>query len=142
MQTTTQSPPARQSTGRLYFWLGLVAPFLGFGILLVQFLVAKIFKTPWYLPVFGTAGVLLVVLALVRKRSIWRIAGLVVVCLLAFGEWFLVAGGLKLPSYTGPVAAGTAFPAFSTARADGTAFTQDSLRSDKNTALVFFRGRW
>jgi hypothetical protein len=140
--TTTQSTAVRQNTGRLYFWLGVAAPIVGIGIFLVQFLVAHIFKTPWYLPIFGTAGVLLVILALARKRNIGRFAGLIVVCLLAGFEWFLVSGAAKLPEYKGPVAAGQPFPAFAATFADGSPFTQDSLHSDKNTALVFFRGRW
>jgi hypothetical protein len=96
---------------------------------------------PWYLPVFGTAGAALIIYALVRKTNVWRIAGLIIACLVAFVEWFIVSGGLSLPSYTGPVAAGHPFPAFNATFADGGTFTADSLKG-KNTALVFFRGRW
>jgi len=138
--TTTQTAQVRQSTGRFYLWLGIAAPFIGVLIYVVQ-LQNRILKLPWYLPIFGTAGVLLVILALTRKRTIWRFGGLVLVGLLAAFQWFFVSGGLKLPAYTGPVADGNAFPAFTATFADATPFTQDSFR-DKNTALVFFRGRW
>ena len=53
---------------------------------------------------------------------------------------FLAA--LRLPAYTGPVAAGRPFPAFATIRADGTPFTQSDLEGDQDTVMVFFRGRW
>jgi hypothetical protein len=138
--TTSQSTEVRQRTGRLYFWIGLAVPFLGLVLYILQFQ-ARILKMPWYLPVFGTAGVALIIFALVRKTNVWRIAGLILACLVAFLEWFFVAGGLSLPAYTGPIAAGSPFPAFSATFADGSPFTQDSFKG-KNTALVFFRGRW
>jgi hypothetical protein len=139
--TTTQPTQVRQSTGRLYLWLGVAAPFIGVAVYAVQ-LYYRILKMPWYLPIFGTVGVLLVILALARRRSVWRFGGLVLVGLLAAFQWFFVSGGLKLPAYTGPVAAGNPFPAFTATFADASPFTQDSFRGDKNTALVFFRGRW
>jgi hypothetical protein len=61
--------------------------------------------------------------------------------LLAGAEWAMMFA-MRLPSYTGPIAAGRAFPAFATMRSDGTPFTHDNLKGDQNTVLVFFRGRW
>jgi hypothetical protein len=140
--TTVITPPsaAGTDTRRRYFWFGLAAPFVGIAIYALQFR-AGILKLPWYLPILGTVGVALIVYALLRKRSVWRFAGLTIVAILAFMQWFLVAGGLRLPAYAGPVAAGKAFPAFSATFADGSAFTPESFKGH-NTALVFFRGRW
>ena len=61
--------------------------------------------------------------------------------LLAGAEWaFLLE--MRLPAYTGPVAAGQPFPEFTTQRADGTPFTQHDLEGDQKNVMVFFRGRW
>ena len=49
---------------------------------------------------------------------------------------------MRLPAYTGPVAAGQPFPEFATQRADGSPFTQRDLEGDQNNVMVFFRGRW
>ena len=47
----------------------------------------------------------------------------------------------RLPEYEGPLV-GQPFPAFATVLADGTSFTKQQLPGDKDTVLVFFRGRW
>jgi hypothetical protein len=96
---------------------------------------------PWYLPMAGTVAAILLLIAVLRRRGLWRILGLVFCGLLAGFEWMFLLG-LALPAYTGPVASGQPFPAFATLRADGTPFTQDDLRGEQNTVLVFFRGRW
>jgi hypothetical protein len=136
---TTPESAVRAKTGRLYFWLGLAAPFIGIGIYAGQ-LALGVLKLPWYMPVLGTIGLALLVWAVVQKRSAWRIGTLVLVALLASLQWFM-AVGLRLPAYTGPVAAGKPFPAFATVFADGKPFTPDSFQG-KDTALVFFRGHW
>jgi hypothetical protein len=140
--TTTQAVQVGQNTRRAYLWIGIAAPFVGIGVYLVQVFALKMLTMPWYLPGFGTAGVALVGFALVRKRNVWRIAGLVLVGSLAFIQWFFVSGGFALPKYNGPVAAGIPFPAFAAKFSDGQDFTQDNFRKDKNTALIFFRGGW
>ena len=140
MATTTQTPTTRQSKGRLYLWLGLAAPFIGIAMYALQ-LYNHVLKMPWYLPVFGTIGLLLVVLALFKKRNIGRFIALGLVILVAGLEWVVVSSALALPAYTGPVAAGKPFPAFTATLADGSPFTPDSFRGH-DTALVFFRGRW
>src|SRR5205807_2396371 len=101
---------------------------------------ARHLTTPWYLPATAALAVVLLVAALWRKRTVWRVVALVLVVLLAAAEWgFLLT--TRLPPYTGPVAAGQPFPAFTTTRADGTPFTQHDLEGDRNHVLVFFRGR-
>jgi hypothetical protein len=84
---------------------------------------------------------LLLLVSIWRRRSVWRLLAVALVVFLAAFEWHLMYS-VKLPAYTGPVTAGHPFPGFSATLADGTPFTQEELKSDKNTALVFFRGRW
>jgi hypothetical protein len=141
--TTTTSPPvvSRKGTGRTYLWLGLALGLAG-PLLLVAQLQAKRLINPWYLPILGTIGAVLVGLALARRRGIGRSLALVLLGLLATGEWFILMSMSKLPPYTGPVAIGRPFPAFSTTLADGSSFTQASLQGEQKTAMVFFRGRW
>jgi hypothetical protein len=127
-------------SGRLFLWAGLCLPVLAVGAFAVQIANAHL-KTPWYLPVVATLGVVLVGYALWRRRSVWRWIALIPVVLFACLTWaFLVM--LRLPAYEGPVAAGKAFPTFATARADGTPFTEHDFQGNDNHLLVFFRGRW
>jgi hypothetical protein len=86
-------------------------------------------------------GVALIVLALMRSRSIWRWTAMVIFTLLAGLQWWAVFA-MGLPAYTGPVKNGEPFPEFATTLTDGAAFTQDHLKGDQNTVMVFFRGHW
>ena len=98
-------------------------------------------RTPWYMPILASLGVVLVAVSLSERRTVWRVFALLVVVLLAGAEFaFLYA--MRLPPYTGPFAEGRPFPAFETRRSDGTPFTQRDLISDRSSVLVFFRGRW
>jgi hypothetical protein len=108
---------------------------------MVLIFAAKILKTNWSAPVLGTLGAALIILALMRSRSIWRWTAAVVFTLLA-GFWWLALVAMSLPPYTGPVKNGDTFPAFATTLADGSPFTQDDLKGDQNTVMVFFRGHW
>jgi hypothetical protein len=137
---TTAVESSRKSAGRAYFWLGLVTSLLGPAVYVGQF-AAKHLTVPWHLPILGTVGTILVVLALVRARTVWRFLALGLLGLLAAGEWAFVLVS-KLPAYAGPVAVGQAFPAFASALSDGSPFTEASLKGDHKTVLVFFRGRW
>jgi len=97
--------------------------------------------TPWYMPILGLLGVVLVALAWAQKRTVWRVFALLAVVLLTGAEFaFLYA--VRLPPYTGPIAEGSPFPAFETTLSDGRQFTQRDLISDRSSVLVFFRGRW
>ena len=102
---------------------------------------AKILITPWYGPLLGTLGVVLIILALVRSRSIWRWTAVVFFTLLVAFQWWVLFA-MRTPAYTGPVKNGQPFPAFATTLADGSAFTQADLQGDRNTVMVFFRGHW
>jgi len=127
--------------GRSLLLLGVLVALAGPVLNIVLVFAAKILITNWYGPLLGTLGLALIVLALTRSRSFWRwTAAVIFTLLVGFQWWALFAMGL--PAYTGPVKDGQTFPAFATTLADGSAFTQDDLKGDQNTVMVFFRGHW
>jgi hypothetical protein len=138
--TTSSISAPRQFRGRLFLLLGLGLAVLGVVAYVAQIALERLI-VPWYMPVLASLGVVLVIISLVERRTIWRILALMLVVLLAGAEWAMIYA-LRLPSYTGPIAVGRPFPAFETTRADGTAFAQSNLAGDQNNVLVFFRGRW
>jgi len=141
---TTSTPRAlsKRSPGRIYLLLGIGLALSGPIAYLIQIQAKHFLGVPWYAAVLGTAGVLLLLVALVQARTVTRFLVLGLVVLVAGLEWYFLLGLTKLPAYTGPVSAGTAFPAFTASSVDGSPFTQESLKGNQNTAMVFFRGRW
>jgi FtsH-binding integral membrane protein len=138
--TSSSSAPRHRFNGRLFSFLGLALAVLGLVAYAVQISLQRL-MAPWYAPALASLGVVLVVISLVERRTVWRVTALVAVVLLAAAECsFLYA--VRLPPYTGPIAVGRPFPTFETTRADGTPFTERDLAGDQNTALVVFRGRW
>lgn len=140
----TTSPPtmaARPYPGKQYLGLGIGLVLLGPVLCVVQFW-AKILRVPWYVPALATVGAALLLFAVLQRRTVWRIAALVLAVLLASVEWYFLLSLSKLPDYRGPLATGAPFPAFTTLLADGSSFDQQSLQGEQNTAMVFFRGRW
>jgi hypothetical protein len=136
-KTTSRRP------GRSLLLLGVFLAVAGPVVMILLMFAAKILITPWYAPLLGTLGVALLVLALMRSRSVWRWTAVVIVSLLvAFQWWALFA--MRTPPYTGPVKVGQPFPAFATKLADGSAFTWADLEGEngENTVMVFFRGHW
>lgn len=134
-KTTARHP------GRSLLLLGVLAAVAGPVLMILLMFVAKILITPWYAPLLGTLGVALIILALMRSRTVWRWTALVVFTLfVAFQWWALFA--MRTPAYTGPVKDDQPFPAFATRLADDSAFTQDDLKGEQNTVMVFFRGHW
>ena len=83
----------------------------------------------------------LIILAVMRSRSIWRWTALVIFTLFVAFQWYALLA-MRTPAYTGPVKDDEPFPAFASTLADGSAFTQDDLKGDQNTVMVFFRGHW
>ena len=128
--------------GRMYLWLGVLLALLGPVLYAVQVMVQGTLITPWYVPVLATVALVLVALALVRARSLWRFFDLAWIGLLAAAAWFFVLSLTRLPPYTGPVTVDRPFPAFTTELADGRSFNQEDLKGERNTVMVFFRGRW
>ena len=136
--TNTLARPVQ--SGRGWIWLGIGLALAGIGAYVLQLAAGRLFM-PWYMPALATIAVGLAALALWRARSIWRVIALVLLLLLAGGEWAMMLS-MKVPAYTGPVAVGKPLPVFKTLRADGAAFANANLVNDKNTVLVFFRGHW
>jgi hypothetical protein len=142
METITPTTaPATPASGRGLFFFGVALAVLPIATYAVQ-LQNHVLLVPWYLPIFTTLGALCLARAFLRQRSVIRFLGLALIGLLAGFEWFALISLMALPPYTGPLAVGKPFPAFETVRADGTKITQDDFHGDKDTLLVFFRGRW
>jgi hypothetical protein len=120
--------------------IGVALPFLGIALYAVQLWQGRLW-TPWYLPLLGTAGFILVIVAVRQARGVLRWLALGLVLLLAGMEWTFVLA-TRLPPYSGPAAIGQPLARFSTTRADGSTFTDQDLKGDRNHAIVFFRGRW
>jgi hypothetical protein len=127
--------------GRSLLLLGMLVVVGAFALNFLLTFAAKILITNWYGPLLGTLGLALIILALMRSRSVWRWTAVVIFTLLVGFQWFALLA-MRLPEYTGPVKDGQPFPAFATTLADGSAFTQDDLKGDRNTVMVFFRGHW
>ena len=141
ISTTPAAPP--RSAGRGLLWLGIAIALLAVIAYAALLMSARLIHTPWYAPVLASLGVVLIVLSLARRFTLLRLVALLLVGLLAAGEWWFLLVGTRLPAYAGPVAAGTPFPDFKPASlADGTPFNRADLAAEKNTVLVFFRGRW
>jgi FtsH-binding integral membrane protein len=138
---TSSDPSAEQRfRGRLFLLLGVGCAVLGILAYVAQIALERL-MAPWYVPALAMLGVVLVVMSLREKRTVWRVCALIAVALLAAAEWGMVYAA-RLPAYTGPIALGRPMPLFATARADGSMFTQADLPGDRNSVLVFFRGRW
>lgn len=134
-KTTARRP------GRSLLLLGALVALAGPVLMFSLMFGAKILTAPWYAPLLGTLGVVLIVLALRRSRSIWRWTALVIFTVFVGFQWWALLA-MRTPDYIGPVKDGEPFPAFATTLADGSAFTQDNLKGDQNTVMVFFRGHW
>src|SRR5947209_20389841 len=96
----TISPPVagtRRFPGKLYLALGICLVFLGPVLYMVQ-IWARILRAPWYAPALATAGVALLLLAVLRKVTVWRIAALALCIALAGLEWHFLVSLSKLRS--------------------------------------------
>jgi hypothetical protein len=131
----------QRSRGRGYFWAGLGVCALGLALVFVQISLHQLF-VPWYSPVLATIGAFLLFLSVARRRTIPRIAGLVLVALFAGFQWYAIGILSKLPDYEGPAKVGKQLPAFQATLADGRSFTEANFHDGSRRLLVFFRGRW
>ena len=138
---TATSSPAVLTRGRGWFGLGAALFALGLILYMVEFAL-KHLVVPWYAPILGTAGVLLMIASLRYRRSWLRGVVAALLALLTIGEWSFLLFLSRAPAYTGPAHAGSPLPAFSAVRADGQPFTDADLRHGQSTVLLFFCGRW
>ena len=126
--------------GRRLLWFGMVVALSGIVIFFVL-LNAGILIAPWYIPILASLGAGLLLLSLVRARSIWRWAAFLLFTAFATVVWVMLLVVLATPAYTGRVKGGQQFPEFATALAGGSSFTQNELKGEQNTVMVFFNGR-
>jgi FtsH-binding integral membrane protein len=138
--TSSDRSAEHRFRGRLFLLLGVGCAVLGILAYVVQIALEQL-MAPWYVPALAMLGGLLVVMSLREKRTVWRVRALIAVALIAVAEGGMIYAS-RLPPYTGPIALGRPMPLFATARADGSMFTQADLPGDRNSVLVFFRGRW
>src|SRR4029078_12585016 len=96
---------------------------------------------PWYIPILATVGALLMLLSVVQRRGIVRIALLILFVLACGFEWVALMQ-TSTPKYVGPAQVGDKLPEFNASLADGTSFTNQDFATGKPTALLFFRGHW
>lgn len=137
MSTTIRSP----STGRFVMGLGVLAAVAGLAIYATLLLGAHLLHTPWYMLGFSALALALVLTAMRRKRSVWRLLVLLVLALLTCFEAWILFSYSQNPAYAGP-AAGVRFPTdFTASLADGKPFTGTDLIG-RDTLLVFYRGHW
>src|SRR5262249_3821731 len=97
---------------------------------------------PWYMPILGTVGVLLMAASLRQRTTLWRTVGVGLFALLGVVEWYFLLSFTRVPAYRGPAEVGRLIPPFATTTANGRTFTDQDLQDGTPTALVFFRGRW
>jgi FtsH-binding integral membrane protein len=137
----TTSPSSKRSRGRVYFWAGIGLCLLGLVLAIIQFGLKYLF-VPWYSPVLATLGAVLLFLSVAWRRSLPRIAALVLVTAFAGFQWYFLASMVKLPDYQGPAQPGKQLPQFRAMFADGQPFTEADLRDGSRRVMTFFRGRW
>lgn len=137
----TASPPATGSTGGLWIVLGLLASLGSLVGVCIQFLVLKQAFTPWYAAGLATLGVALLAIALFRRMSLPRGLLLAVFAGLAALEWYILLVVSLSPAYAGPTR-GEQLPAFAATLSDGSPFTEQDLRENGPSILLFYRGHW
>ena len=133
--------PARPPRAWPLFLIGFLLFVLGIGIN-VGLLFAEYLKTPWYVPILGTLGVLCMGGSLVQRFGWLRCVGLVFFTIVCGLAWFMIAWYAKTPAYVGPAQRDHRLPAFTASFSDGKPFTAETLEDGNRTAIVFYRGHW
>ena len=143
MHNVDSTPSAAVSRSRQWPLLltGILLFFLGPALYFVQ-LHLKHLDMPWHMPLLASAGVVLLIVSVRRRRGVARMLVLVSLTIICGLEWFFLLVGTTTPVYTGPAQVGRKVPEFTASLADGTPFTQKDLENGSATLLLFFRGRW
>jgi hypothetical protein len=141
MENQTTSDDTTRPRGWPLFLVGLLLILLGPILYVVQFQMAHL-TTPWYAPILGTLGVILMLLSLWRGKSVLLKIGFFLGLLFCAFEWFMILQGTTVPHYTGPAQPGEALPSFTATLADGATFSNKDLQNGKPAILLFFRGHW
>lgn len=138
---STASSSIDRSRGRVMFWAGIGVCLLGLVLAVVQFGLKLLF-VPWYSPILATLGAALLLLSVAWRRSVTRIAALVLVAAFAGLQWYFLVSMMKLPEYKGPAQPGKRLPPFQAMFANGRSFTEADLADGSRKVMTFFRGRW
>src|SRR6478672_10982427 len=100
---TTVSAPPKQS-GRLLMWLGVILAPLGIAAYALPMALRRL-DTPWYAPALAGLAVVVVILSLCSRFTIWRLAALLFVGGLAVLQGLFLFS-MRLPEYKGPAVPG------------------------------------
>jgi hypothetical protein len=125
----------------LLFFAGTALLVLGPVCYVVQFRLKNL-GAAWYVPILSSAGVLLLILSVWRRRGIVRMVFVMLFAILCGFEWYFFFVATRTPAYTGPAQPGRKVPQFAAQLADGSPFTAAELEKGTWTALVFYRGHW
>ena len=96
----------------------------------------------WYVPILSTAGVMLLIASVWRRRGIVRTVFLMLFAIVCGFEWYVFSVAARSPAYAGPAQPGRKVPQFAARLADGTPFTSAELERGAWAVLVFYRGHW
>ena len=143
MDITESLPPAAIPRSRhwLLFFAGIALFVLGPVWFVVQFRLKNL-GPAWYVPILSSAGVLLLIASVWRRRGIVRTVFLMLFAIVSGFEWFVFTVAARSPAYAGPAQPGRKVPQFAACLADGTPFTTADLKKGTTTVMVFFRGHW
>ena len=107
MDITESGPAVVNSRPRhwLLFFAGVTLFIIGPVWYVVQFRLKNL-GAPWYVPILSSAGVLLLILSVWRRRGIVRTVILMLFVIVCGFEWFVFAVASRSPAYKGPAQPG------------------------------------
>jgi hypothetical protein len=143
MHNIESVPPAVRS--RSHHWALFVAGIVLFVLGPVSFVAQYRLKnlgSVWYVPVLSSAGMLLLILSVRRRRSVVRMVFLMLFAIVCGFEWYAFTVATRSPAYTGPAQPGRKVPQFAARLADGAPSKSSDLETGTSTVMVFYRGRW
>jgi hypothetical protein len=139
MNIDTTHPPPR---GWPWFIIGVVLVLLGFVLTFVQFSVLNRLTTPWQMPILATLGVICMLLSVLQRGGLLRIAGFLLFAFVSGAMWYMLLIAMNTPPYTGPANPGSPVPAMAAKLADGRAFSNADLANGQPSVMLFYRGLW
>ena len=143
MDNVDSVPPSAISRSRHWtlFIAGIALFLLGPAWFVTRFRLQNL-GPAWYVPILSSAGLLLLIFSVLRRRGIVRMVLLIVFATVCGLEWYVFTVAARSPAYTGPAQPGRKVPQFAARLADGTPFTSAELEKGKSTVMVFYRGHW
>jgi hypothetical protein len=124
-----------------WFIIGVTLFLLGPILAFVQFGFMEKLTTPWQVPILASLGAICMLLSVLQRGGVMRIAGFFLFAFVSGFEWYMMLVGITTPAYTGPTA-GNPLPVFNAKLADGRAFANTDLANGQSSVMLFNRGRW